>query len=66
MSPRRTVTFDGQMYKVRSTKVEIPDLAAMTRIEALVWLNQNTYRRGYSKARSPLEGMGAALTLRAR
>lgn len=48
--PMPTVTYDGNTYKLRSRQTTIPDLAAMRRIEALVWLNRNTTPRGYSKA----------------
>jgi hypothetical protein len=64
MADRRTVTFDGQSYKVRSTKIDIPDFDSMNRMAVLAWLNRHTYPRGYSRARSPLEGMGEVLNLR--
>ena len=60
----RTVTFDGQTYKVRG-KVEIPDLSAMGRFDALSWLCRHTYARGYSKPR-PLAGLGDVLKIEAR
>lgn len=60
---KRPVTFDGRAYKVRSDRVEIPDLASMPRMEALVWLNRHTYRRGYRKAPSPLVGLGEVLNI---
>lgn len=61
---KRTATFDGCTYRVRSDRIEIPDLEAMPRIEALVWINQNTYRRGYSQPPSPLAGLGDVLAVR--
>ena len=47
--PKPTVEYEGVTYSCRRYNVEIPDLTAMTRIEALVWLNQNTVKRGYSR-----------------
>jgi hypothetical protein len=41
-----TVEYDGQIYIVRSARTEIPDLDGMSRMAALIWLNQNTYARG--------------------
>jgi hypothetical protein len=62
------VTYDGKTYKVRSRKTEIPDLAAMDRMAALIWLNENTYARGAGiRTRpNPLAGMGGAITLNVR
>ena len=65
-NPMPTVTYDGSTYKVRSRKTEIPDLEAMPRTAALQWLCANTYPRGYSKAPSPLQGMGGAISLTVR
>jgi len=66
MAAKRTVTYDGNTYKVRSDKIEILDFAAMSRIGALSWMCANTYPRGYSKAPSPLTGMGGAISLTVR
>ena len=66
MTPMPTVTYDGNTYKVRGRKTEIPDLDSMTRFAALQWLCANTYPRGYSKAPSPLTGMGGAISLSVR
>lgn len=46
--PKPKVEYDGQVYSCRSYNVEIPDLAAMTRTAALLWLIQNTVKRGHS------------------
>lgn len=56
------VSYDGTTYKVRSTKIEIPDFTPMERIAVLMWLNRYTYPRGYSKP-NPLQGIGGAITL---
>ena len=64
--PMPTVTFDGQVYKMKSRKVEIPNLSEMPRIEALIWLNRNTRARGYSKVTNPLAGFGGAITVSPR
>lgn len=49
MTARPTVTFEDRTYSLRSSKTEIPDLASMTRLHALVWLNRHTVARGYSR-----------------
>ena len=62
-----TVTYDGTTYKVRSRNTAIPDLAAMDRMAALIWLNENTYARGTNHRRpNPLAGMGGAIKLNVR
>jgi hypothetical protein len=60
---KREVMWDGKYYKVKSSKVEIPDLSAMGRIEALIWINKNTYARGRQKPDDPLTGMGDAVSV---
>jgi hypothetical protein len=60
---KRTVTFEGRTYKVRSDSVEIPDFETMSAIGALVWINRHTYPRGYSRATQPLAGLGDALSV---
>lgn len=67
MTAKRTVTYDGNMYKVRSDKATIPDLEAMDRMAVLIWLNQNTYGRGTNHRRPApnLAGLGAAIEVRA-
>ena len=65
MTRKRTVTYGGQTYKVRKDKTEIPDLDAMERMAALVWLNQETYATGTGTRSRPvsLAGMGDAINL---
>jgi hypothetical protein len=46
-----TVVYNGKVYKVRSRKTEIPDLDAMDRTAALIWLLRNTYPRGTNHRR---------------
>ena len=46
--PKPRVEYDGNTYVAKSYNVEIPDFSEMSRIEALVWLNKNTYKRGHS------------------
>jgi hypothetical protein len=64
-NPKREVEWNGKHYKVKSNKIEIPDLAAMPRISALLWLNTNTYPRGHSKP-NPLAGLGDAIQFTTR
>lgn len=68
MAAKRTVTYGGRTYKVRKDKIEIPDLDAMTRIAALVWLNEETYPTGAgTRTRpNPLAGMGGAIRVNVR
>lgn len=49
--PMPTVSFDGKEYSLKSRNINVPALAGMDRIGALLWLNQNTVRRGFQKAR---------------
>lgn len=60
--PKREVEWDGCWYKVRSDKVEIPDLKAMSRFAALTWLCRETYPTGYSRP-GPLAGFNGAITV---
>jgi hypothetical protein len=63
-SLKREVTYDDCTYKVRSDKIAIPDFTQMQRLAVLIWLNQNTYARGYSnKKPNPLQGLGGAIQL---
>lgn len=48
-NPLPEVQYGGIAYKVRSRKIAIPDLGALPRMAALVWLNQNTVPRGRSR-----------------
>lgn len=61
--PKRYVDWNGSSYAVKSDKIEIPDLATILRIDALLWLNANTYPRGYSKP-NPLAGFGGILSIK--
>lgn len=65
MTAKRTVTYDGKTYKVRKDSIAIPDLNAMERMAALIWLNQETCAsgRGTRSRPNPLVGMGDALTV---
>lgn len=68
MTAKRTVTYNGKTYKVRKDCVEIPDLHSMERIEALMWLNSETYPagRGTRTMPNPLAGLGDAINLTVR
>lgn len=59
------IEWDGSWYSVKSHKIEIPDLKAMPRFDALQWLISNTYPRGYSRP-NPLAGFGGAIAVGAR
>jgi hypothetical protein len=63
-----TVTYGGTTYKLRSRKTEVPDLDAMDRLGALMWINQNTTRRGagINTRPNPLRGLGAVLNVEVR
>jgi hypothetical protein len=65
MPRKRTVTYDGNTYSVRSDRIDVPDLDTMTRTAALQWLCRHTYARGHSRPR-PLAGLGGAITVRTR
>jgi hypothetical protein len=65
VSAKRRVEFDGKIYAVKNDKIEIPDLASLDRIAALIWLNQNTYKRGHTTRKpNPLAGLGDAINVR--
>jgi len=59
-----TVVYGGVAYKVRSHRTEIPDLEAMDRIDALIWLNRNTYGRGTNHRRPWPNLSGLTLVVR--
>lgn len=40
---KRTVTYRGVSYSVRSNRIEIPDLEGMTPSAAAAWLTRHTY-----------------------
>jgi hypothetical protein len=64
INPMPTVVYDGQLYKLRSRKTEMPNFENMTPLGIRVWLCQNTTPRGYSKATNPLAGLGNAISIR--
>ena len=47
--PMPTVVFEGRVYALTSRKTFVPNLEAMNRTDALLWLIRNTRARGYSK-----------------
>jgi hypothetical protein len=49
VNPMPIVTYQGETYKLRSRKTEIPNLEAMDSLSAHVWLNRNTTAKGYRK-----------------
>lgn len=63
MEPMPTVIHNDTVYKVRSRKTEIPDLAAMDEMAVLVWLLRNTYPRGtnHRRPRPNLAGLNLAV-----
>lgn len=63
--PKREAEYEGRRYKVRSDSVAIPDLTAMPRISALLWLCRETYARGHQKPPNPLIGFGGAIKISA-
>ena len=67
-NPKRRVTFNGRTYTVRKDKIDLPDLDAMSRFEALQWLSRETYPTGAGTRTkpNPLAGMGSILTVEAR
>jgi hypothetical protein len=62
-NPFPTVTFDGDVYKLRSRNTVVPDLAAMDEMAAHLWLCQNTWPKGYQREANPLIGLGGAITV---
>lgn len=62
--PMPTVTYNGKTYKVRSRSIEIPDLDAMERTGALVWLVRNTYPTGTNHRRLAPNLAGLNLVVR--
>lgn len=65
---KRSVSYDGDTFKVRSDKVEIPNFELMDRMGVLIWLNQHTYARGYGTRTpyNPLQGLGGVINLNTR
>ncbi len=64
-APKREVEWDGCWYKVKSSKIDIPDLKSLPRFEALTWLCRETYSRGYSRP-NPLAGFAGAISIGSR
>lgn len=62
--PMPTVTHNGKVYKLRSRKTEIPDLAAMDGIAAAMWLLRNTYPTGTNHRRAAPNLSGLNLVIR--
>ena len=63
MARKRKVEWEGREYTIRSDTLVIPDLKSMDRLDVLIWLNRNTYSRGYQK-QNPLAGIGTAISLK--
>lgn len=49
MKPARIITFRGQQYKLKPSADPATMPGDENSIAASVWLNRNTYARGYSK-----------------
>jgi len=60
--PMPTVSYDGKTYSLKSRKTIVPDLGAMPRLAALLWICRNTRARGYSKP-NPLASLGAVIVI---
>ncbi len=59
--PKPRVEHKGITYTCKAWSVEIPDLSAMTGIEASMWLLRNTIPQGYSKPRPNLAGINVVV-----
>jgi hypothetical protein len=62
--PKPQVVYDDRIYSCRRYDADIPDLAAMPRLDALVWLNQNTTKRGHSNKPAAPNLAGLTLVVR--
>jgi hypothetical protein len=62
--PKPKIWYDGKLYSCRRYDVEIPDLDSMPRTNALVWLIQNTTKRGYSSKPPEVNLGGISLVVR--
>jgi hypothetical protein len=49
---KRTITYDGKSYEVKSDTIELPDFESMSRTAALTWLCRHSYPVG-TAARIP-------------
>jgi len=61
-TPKREIEWEGRWYKVRSNKIDIPDLRNLPRFDALTWICRETYPRGYSRP-NPLAGLAGAISI---
>ncbi len=59
------VTFENKTYSLTSRKTQIPNLTAMKRLDALLWLHRHTRARGYSRP-NPLAGLGDVIKIESR
>jgi hypothetical protein len=62
--PMPTVDYNGKTYSLLSRDTQAPDLQAMDRIAALVWLTRNTKAKGYQRATNPLTGYAGTVSTR--
>lgn len=60
---KRTVEFEGKIYKLRCNACDVPHFPTMSRLEVLMWLIRETYPRGYHKAPNPLAGYAGTISL---
>ncbi|MCD7998978.1 MAG: hypothetical protein LUH21_17290 [Clostridiales bacterium] len=56
-NPMPTVEYQGEVYKLRSRKTEVPDFTAMSETEALMWIIKYTTPRGYQKEKVRIGGI---------
>lgn len=61
--PMPSVEYRDRIYKVRSRKTEIPSLADMDEMAALVWLLRNTYPQGTNHRRPTPNLAGLTVTV---
>lgn len=61
--PKPRVEYDGKTYTARAWHVDIPDLNAMTRTAALLWIMRNTIPTGVGIRTAPAPNLHG-LTLR--
>jgi len=67
MKTKRRVEWAGQTYAVKSDSIEIPDFTTMDRLDTLMWLNKNTYKRGHSTHKAnPIQGFARAIAVKLR
>lgn len=61
VNPFPTMIYNGNVYKLRDRKTQIPDFTKMSNIEVSIWLIHNTWAKGYQKAPNPLIGLGISV-----